>query len=340
MEHSLRVLFICKRSEVYSHFAYCRKSSGLYNSTNFISQALDEHGVEAGVIEVTDNNDIDREVANYEPDIVVIEALWVVPEKFKVLKHLHPRVRWFVHLHSSLPFLAIEGVTIRWIRACARDYGVGIITNSDRVRDALRLIVDEDLLFYLPNVYPCDDFSDPKTHDRSDIVVGCYGAIRPMKNQLVQAMAALKFAARRGLYLRFVVNGHRVETGGEPALENIRALFDGASGAQLIEAPWCDPEEFVDALRRHVDIGMQVSMTETWNVVSCDYAAAGLPMVVSREIPWATRFCQADVESVDDIVRVMGRVYNHPWLVRLNQFYLTRRSREALSLWLDFVEDL
>jgi hypothetical protein len=66
-------------------------------------------------VQVTDNNDIDREVTEYKPTHVIIEALWVIPEKFHVLRKLHPSVTWIARVHSELPFLANEGVAIDWM---------------------------------------------------------------------------------------------------------------------------------------------------------------------------------------------------------------------------------
>lgn len=87
-----RVLFICKKNNNYGFVSYSKKNSGLFNSTRFIVEALVARGIDAGIVEVTDNNDIDREVTQFKADIVVIEALWVVPEKFLVLQKLHTNV--------------------------------------------------------------------------------------------------------------------------------------------------------------------------------------------------------------------------------------------------------
>lgn len=151
--HHKKILFILKKNEIYgSTLIYTRRSSGLFNSTRFIIEAMRARGVDAHIIEVKDNNDIDREVTKFRPDVVVIEALWVVPDKFPVLRDLHPGVEWFVHLHSDMPFLAIEGIAMDWIIRCAC-MGIGIIANSMESYDALLPIVPEGMLSYLPNVY-------------------------------------------------------------------------------------------------------------------------------------------------------------------------------------------
>lgn len=74
---------------------------------------------------------------------------------------------------------------------------------------------------------------------RGAIDIGCFGAVRPLKNQLMQAIAAISFARSRGLHLRFHMNGTRIEGGG-PVLKNITAMFARSPDAELVLHPWFD----------------------------------------------------------------------------------------------------
>jgi hypothetical protein len=324
----MRILFITKRNSY--GYPYGTRNSGLYNSVRFVVQELCELGFETEIAVVTDNNDIDREVTRFRPDKVVIEALWVVPEKFDVLKALHPSVRWYCHLHSALPFLAQEGIAIRWIiEYVAR--GVGFLVNSEDVFEGLSVLIPGDVT-YVPNVYAFTEMPAKVIDRRKDSIdVGCFGAVRPLKNQLMQALAAIDFANVREKYLRFHINADRVETGGEEVLKNLRALFALSPAHTLVEHPWLEPREFI-ALCRSMDIGLQVSLAETFNIVSADYVAAGIPMVVSREVVWASSWSQADF-TVSDIVKTMGEVWGNRVLVWWDRECLRDFSREALAYW-------
>ena len=97
-----KVLFILKKRKS-SHANYSVVSSGLLNSATFVSSMLNKNGIESHLVEVIDNNCIDREVTKYRPTHVIIEALWVVPSKFEVLTRLHPNVQWIIRLHSGIP---------------------------------------------------------------------------------------------------------------------------------------------------------------------------------------------------------------------------------------------
>lgn len=336
----MRVLFICKKNEHYGFQSYHRKSSGLYNSTHFIVEALKKRGVHAAIVEVADNNSIDKEVAYFKPNLVIIEALWVVPEKFEVLKKLHPNVvQWFVHLHSHIPFLALEGIAMEWLQGYRRR-GVGIITNSKQAREALHAVFGRDSfgLDYLPNVYIPHEPQSEGHIDSPAFHVGCFGAIRPLKNQLIQALAAIEYGKETGQFVYFHVNTSRVETGGAPILKNLQELFKIAPNAALIAHMWMEPPKFLELLAR-MDIGLQVSLTETFNVVTADYITAGLPVVVSPEIGWVSRCSQANPHDVKEIVKKMHLAMGAgDWLVRRNRRKLEKMAHHAQAAWFDWVE--
>ena len=111
----MKILFLLKKKAAYSCGYDRTAASGLFNSAKFVADMLNAAGVKAKVEEVVDNNSIDKAVHDYRPNVAVIEALWVVPEKFDILKKFHPSVRWIVRLHSDIPFLAGEGIACDWI---------------------------------------------------------------------------------------------------------------------------------------------------------------------------------------------------------------------------------
>lgn len=331
----MRILFICKIRQGYGFQVNGKKSSGLFNSTQFIVRSLQDRGVHAKIVEVVDNNSIDREVAEFKPHLVVIEALWVVPEKFEVLKRLHPEVDWFVHLHSNMPFLALEGNAFEWIAGYVQRE-VGILCNSQEAFEAVSALVDDRYVGYLPNVYISDP-RKPQFYDTKECVdIGCFGAIRPLKNHVTQAVAAIRFAKAANRTLRFHINATRVEGHGQPVLKNLRKLFDSQSGAELVEHGWYEPSEFLKVLEE-LDMGMQVSLSETFNVVTADYVTAGLPVVVSDEVRWVHDSCKAKPDSITSIVETMEFVWRKTSLIRKNQNLLIQYSLRAQEAWYEFV---
>lgn len=160
-----RILFILKKRELnpdspYGEWnsPYARNlSTGLFNSVMFIKAMYDRHIRKdtVKVVQVQDNNFIDREVNLFKPDIVVIEALWVVPEKFDVLHRLHPKVDWVIRLHSETPFLAQEGIAMDWLHNYIIRPRVHIGANSLRIKAELEHLLKRRVI-YLPNYYGGD----------------------------------------------------------------------------------------------------------------------------------------------------------------------------------------
>ena len=335
-----RILFILKSREGYngpsSYGSYF--SSGLYWSAKFVVDMLVGCGVNAKLVQVVDNNDIDREVHKFKPSVVIIEALWVVPEKFDVLKKLHPNVQWVVRLHSNTPFLAQEGVAVSWILGYAQ-HGVSVAVNEKRefddVEEILKLHGLEEQVLYLPNYYPVSYKTIKKHVDLPIIRVGCFGAIRPLKNQLIQAIAAIRFADETDRTLYFHINATRIEDG-ESVLKNIRALFTGTHHF-LVENTWMSHEQFMNSLQ-YLDVGMQASLSETFSIVSADMVNVGLPVVVSSEIKWATSLSKVDPTDSIDITNGLKRVLTFKGLdVMLNRRNLKHFSGKSKDIWLDFL---
>lgn len=323
--------------------SYCM-SSGLFNSANFVSQMLNEKGIESKLVQVVDNNDIDREVAKYNPTHVMIEALWVVPSKFEVLTKLHPRVKWIIRLHSEIPFLSGEGNAMDWTFEYLKYKNVFVAPNTERTYHDIHNLVETKFgkwladrrIVYLPNYYKAE-FNygyNPKSY----LDIGCFGSIRPLKNQLIQAIAAIEYAKKTNQTLRFHINGSRIEHGNS-VLKNIQALFAqlDSSKFQLVQHGWLTHDKFLKLVRT-MDMCMQVSFSETHNIVTCDVVSQGVPVVVSDEVFWTSSLFHADTNSVTDIVKKMKRAkFFGRFGTWLNRLGLMKYNKESVKTWKRFL---
>jgi hypothetical protein len=331
-----KVLFILKHKHYNSGHHEHDGAGGLLNSSKFVADMLAQNRVESKLVIVTDNNDIDREVFEFRPDIVVIEALWVVPEKFDILKKLHPTVKWIVSLHSNLPFLAHEGVAMEWIEGYM-ERGVYVAFNAEQIAEDVKKLFFADHVLYLPNYYPVicvPHVRLPGLH------IGCFGAIRPMKNQLTQAVAAIEYADKKRVpTMSFHINASRCEHSGSNVLKNLRALFT-ATHYQLVEHPWLAHEDFLN-LMRYMDIEMACSFSETFCITAADAVVAGTPLICSDQIPWAASGSIVHPTDTAEIVQRMDSLINHPWWTgRSNLSNLTKYSNRSRALWLDVIKHL
>jgi hypothetical protein len=346
-----RVLFILKRREDYNPIKHSPKglSTGLFNSANFMNEMLNQSGIESEIEVAIDNNDIDRLVTKHKPTHVIIEALWVVPSKFSVLTRLHPTVKWIIRIHSEMPFMAGEGMAMDWIGEYFNFSNIVLGINALRITSEIAAYLQakypdrnySDKIVYLPNFYPQQYKQKQYQDNKYWIDVACFGAVRPLKNHMLQAVAALKFARRMKKQLRFHINVGRIEMKGDPVLNNLRGFFQHLAdqGHQLIGHEWTPREQFLE-LCASMDMGLQCNFSETFNIVSADLISQGVPVVGSSEIPWSTGLFNARPAESDEIARAMIRTHLFPATnVWLNQRNLTKYTNNTHKIWVDYFKD-
>ncbi|VVC06381.1 Uncharacterised protein [uncultured archaeon] len=349
-----RILFILKKRDFdygsFSRdvFSADKPTSGLYNSAYFAEKMLLDSGILCKLVEVTDNNFIDKEVHHFKPTHVIIEGLWVVPEKFEILRKLHPHVKWIVRIHSEIPFLSMEGIAIDWIVRYLKEDNLIVSCNSPKICEDLRDITQyifknwnqsklEQKIILLPNYYPVSDYTIEKRDNREILNIGCFGAIRPLKNQLIQAVAAIKYANQHNLKLRFHMNGTRLEQGGANNFKNIQALFSHTNH-ELVVHPWMPHEEFL-SLVHSLDLAMCVSFSETFCIVAADTVNQGVPLVASKEVFWCMDVSKANPTSVESIVSTIEKVLSpvtRDFFIERNHAKLDKYSQKAKKVWLGY----
>jgi len=283
----MKVLFILKlRHDYDSSYGAKGFSSGLQNSATFVSDMLSNNCVDSKIEIVVDGNSIDRVVTQHKPNIAIIEALWVTPEKLKELTKLHPNITWVIRNHSEIPFLANEGIATDWVYQYAQIPGVFVSSNTVRSCENISVFTKQRTV-YLPNYYihkKVDKFELPTVHN--DVInIGCFGAIRPLKNQMMQAVAAIDYAERSGEVLHFHINSTRLEQWGAQVYKNLKNLFANNGYHELIEHEWKDHNTFC-SLIKSMDVVLAASYTETFCIVAADAVSQGVPVVSSEDIFW------------------------------------------------------
>lgn len=343
-------LFLLKIREDYSqdpsYSGSYQIATGMYNSAKFVSDMLNANGRTSEVALIPDANSIDAAVQGYNATHVFIEGLWVTPAKFAELLGMpaHAGREWIVRVHSEIPFLAQEGVAMDWISQYIA-LGVKVAPNAPRAHQQIswlceNLAVPQDPAVMTPmlqNYYPPDFLPIPPRVDGPVLKVGLFGAFRVLKNHLQQAFAAARYATSLGKTLELHIND-RVDAGGTGPARNVADLYDAISsntGATIVEHGWEDRDTFLTTLGS-MDLNLQVSMSETFNIVAADSITAGTPILVSSEIPWAFPL-YADPQSVDSMLNMMGFALGNTFLLNKNRSGLRRYVGQAERRWLNYV---
>lgn len=61
-----KILFILKKRIIYGDDTYTTLNSGLFNSATFVNKMLNDNNVESNLVEVIDNNQIDKFVTSID----------------------------------------------------------------------------------------------------------------------------------------------------------------------------------------------------------------------------------------------------------------------------------
>ncbi len=123
-------------------------------------------------------------------------------------------------------------------------------------------------------------------------------------------------------------------------MTSLRQIFKRYPNHELIELGWHEHSAFVDVVAS-MDMVLQVSNTETFNIVAADAVAHHVPVVVSNEIPWLDGEFTANPNSVIDIVNKTLRVWRGSGngLVQADQRQqLCDYVHRSKHLWGEFLE--
>ena len=320
-------------------------NSGLFNSCAFVVDMLNASGVGARLVQIGDPKELAGKIAACGATDVVVEALFISPAQLREVAQKFPAVRFVVRLHSEIPFLVVEGRAMEWLHDYLLSPSISLAANTLRATLDIRAVVvsyfphwDQPTLAhrveFLPNYYPMPAALPRIPSPFGVLNVGCLGAIRPLKNQMLQAIAALSVARQLGKRLRFHVNASRVEqAGGTPILRNLKSLLTNAVNAELVTEDWLPRSEFLSLCRR-MDIGMQVSLSETFNLVTADFVTNDVPVVVSPEMPWTDPRVQAQPTQTADIIGKMLIALRAESIILKNRLGLLQYDERSRATWL------
>lgn len=335
----MKILFILKE-----RFYSKNNSYGLINSSKQVADYLETIGNKCKVITVVDANAIDREIYTFKPELVILEALWVTGEKLKELIEIgrYKHIKWVIRVHSDIGFLAAETMAMKYIN----DYielnknNLYISMNNaefnSHVSDALEYNFD-----YLPNVITIKHKPIQNKQIKKHIDVACFGSLRILKNQCYQALCAIEMAERLHKKLKFhiTVDVNINDSHTNPVYKNLQEIFKN-SDHELVEHKWLENHEFQNLIH-HMDIGMQLSYTESFNIVAADFVNANVPIVVSDAIRWMPFIFKTSTIEYEKTINKLLFIYKwrKSWLlIKWMKFNLIKYNDLAKIKWYKFIK--
>lgn len=317
-------------------------------------KVLEREGIHCEVWPIRNSRDIVKRLeAEYSTPYpithVVVSAPWIpIPEWQPILSRWH-RIHFAVSVHSNIGFLQADpngtdnlGRCIHleksWpnFRLCANNKTFGKWVNDTHAGPCQ----------WLPNLYYLHEFSgrtrpvfgNTGPGAGGTLQIGCFGAIRPLKNGMSAAAAAIQIARAMRCKLEFWVSNGRSEGGGLTVLNAMSQLFPRNPNPQerIIRSDWAAWPEFRQTIAS-MHLLLQPSYTESFNMVTADGIAEGVPSVVSSAIEWVPEHWQADADDVADIARVGRYLLTDPTAAQEGLEALQAYVEEGIRAWKQYL---
>ncbi len=321
-------------------YGHCHRGLGI--NALMTVKVLRKNGIRADLCAVWDVKGVREELTKRQPTHAVIQALWISAEDQAKLCSDFPDTHFIVRVHSQIGFLQVEPGAIKILRddlfLQEGLLNLSVSSNTHRLTEFLHHTYKSRVV-YLPNLYDLERVQKKRdeSHDHRVLRVGSFGAHRLLKNHTTACAAAMMMAERRGSDLEFYVNTGRKE--GEKAnavTDALRNMTDRLRWVKLVEVGWEEWSQF-RATVAHMDLTMQVSFTETFNIVSADSVAEGVPAVVSNAIEWTPHRWHANVDDAADIARVGSNLLWDTHGAEEGLEHLEKYCKCGIKAWLDYL---
>lgn len=325
----------------YKNFAANRAIShiGLGVTALNAAKSIRAEGIDAAVWPITNAADLSNQLRDSRATHVVVSAPWLSTNDLARLCADFPDTQFAVNCHSNLGFLQADPGAMRLLREgidlqrCTWNYRIA--ANSRRLTDWVQAAYGAPCQ-HLPNMYFLDDV-EPKRerYTGGTLRIGAFGATRALKNLMTAAGAALQIANGLRADLEFWVSAGRNEGAGS-VTEAVRQMMIGLPHVKLVENQWQTWPQFRQTVR-HMHLLLQPSYTESFNVVTADGVAEGVPSVVSDAIHWAPENWKAKVDDAGDIARAGRRLLESRRAARQGLAALKKYNANAVREWKSYL---
>jgi hypothetical protein len=271
---------------------------------------------------------------------VVISAPWIPTLELAALANDFPNTQFLVTCHSNLGFLQADPNAMRLVREGVelecQTWNFRIAANNERLVNWLTDAYGVPAT-WVPNLYHLDETAQiPRAPYSGGVLrVGVFGATRPLKNFMTAAGAAVQIASLMRADTELWMSSGRNEGAGS-VMVAIRQMTNGLHHFRVVETGWQTWPQFRQTVR-NMHLLLQPSYTETFNVVTADGIAEGVPSVVSDAIEWAPDNWKARVDDVDHIARTGVRLLRDKSAPRKGLRALVGYNKRALRAWRDLL---
>lgn len=266
---------------------------------------------------------------HHEPRIthVIISAPWIPTKDMQDLCNLFPHIQFVMCSHSNVGFLQADFNGVRLIREALElemfTANFRVAGNSEKFCHWIRQAYGRPCLF-LPNLYHLHQ-GERRHRPRwkgGVLRIGIFGAVRALKNGSTAVGAAIQIAKDLGAETQIWMSTGRTEGGGDVVMRSVQEMVRGVDNVSLHAAGWRTWPQF-RALVGSMHLLLQPSYTESFNMVTADGVAEGVPSVVSAAIDWVPSDWIAHFDDVNELAQTGKKL--------LRSRCAARRGKKALE---------
>ncbi len=327
----------------YKNFAANRHVShiGLGVSAMNTCKMLRSRGIATEVWPLVHARDLAERLHREPATHVVISAPWIPSVEIQTLITRYPDTRFAVNCHSNVGFLQADSNGVKLVREAMEiecgAHNFHISGNSLRFCNWLRTTYARPCT-YLPNLYWLD--GQPRCRPQfygGTLRIGAFGAVRPLKNFMSAAAAAVTIARGLKADLELYISSGRMEGGGDVVMRAVHAMVDRIPGVRIMQNGWQSWPTFRQSVG-NMHLLLQPSYTESFNMVTADGVAEGVASVVSHAIDWAPDHWKAMADDVLDIARVGRALLRDPQAVHDGYHALKKHNSYGIEAWMRFLD--
>jgi hypothetical protein len=240
---------------------------------------------------------------------LVMSAPWIPLLHWQSLLIQFHRVAFACTSHSNVGFLGADPLAANFVttEGPALEAGFPNFTLAGNSLAMCRFVREAyaSPCTYLPNLYYLTGMTrvSRPLWQSGVLRIGCFGAARMLKNQTSAAAASIEIASKLRAQLEFYVSAGRNDGMGGSMGRVVQEMITSCKFARYMPITWEQWPHFRRTVG-NMHLLMQPSYTESFNVVTADGVAEGVPSVVSSAIDWVPPHWQADADDTGDIARV------------------------------------
>jgi hypothetical protein len=328
----------------YKNFAASKNIShiGLGVAALNTSKCLIREGIPAQVWPIVNSAHLISELRK-RTDVthVVISAPWIPSLEIQNMIMEFPGVTFAVSCHSNVGFLQADSNGVKLVREAMEieraSHNFHLAGNSCKFSEWIQRAYSVPCA-YLPNLYYLDEHVNAHRPMFSGGIlrIGVFGATRPLKNFMSACGAALEIAQQLKVETEVWLSAGRAEGGGEVVLRAAREMMRNLPHIRLVENSWQTWPQFRTTVA-HMHLLLQPSYTESFNMVTADGVAAGVPSVVSDAIDWAPPAWTARADDVVEIARIGRTLLNDAQAPSDGLKALNHHNKAGIMAWKSYL---